>query len=136
MFAGFKVAAGKDRFGKHIKIGGQQNDRKVSGKDTGGAMCIFEFAGGGWPRHLHNEQDEWLYVLEGEFDVRVGDEQFRLGPGGSVFLPRKVGHVWACVSGGPGKVLNLYQPAGKMEEFFREFAKPSRDVITAEQIAN
>src|SRR4051812_29619650 len=48
MFVGFSVAAGKDRFGERIELGGpggEPNDCKVSGKDTGGAMCVFEFAG-------------------------------------------------------------------------------------------
>src|SRR6202011_2575974 len=43
MFAGFSVAAGNDRFGEHIKLGGEWNDCKVSPQDTEGAMCIFEF---------------------------------------------------------------------------------------------
>ena len=47
---------------------------------------------------------------------------FRVGPGESVFIPRKVGHVGGSVDGA-GKIINVYQPAGKMEEFFREVAK-------------
>ena len=38
------------------------------------------------------------------------------------------------VSGKPGKIINVYQPAGKTEEFFRELGKPPRDLITAEQM--
>src|SRR5438876_12056214 len=41
MFVGFSVAAGEDRFGERIKLGGEPNDCKVSAKDTKGAMCIF-----------------------------------------------------------------------------------------------
>jgi len=124
MFVGFSVAAGKDRFGEHIKLGGEPNDCKLSAQDTHGAMCVFEFTGGsGGPRHLHNDQDEWIYVIDGEFQFDVGDKQFRLGAGESVFIPRKVSHVWACVSGKPGKIINVYQPAGKMAEFFREVGK-------------
>jgi DNA-binding transcriptional MerR regulator len=70
MFAGFSVAAGNDRFGEHIKLGGEWNDCKVSSQDTKGAMCIFEFTGtGGGPRHLHHKQDEWIYVIDGELDL-------------------------------------------------------------------
>ena len=123
MFLGFSVAAGKDRFGEHIKLGGAPNDCKVSAQDTDGAMCVFEFTGSGWPRHLHYDQDEWIYVIDGEFQFEVGDKRFRVGTGESVFIPRKVSHVWACVSGKPGKIINVYQPAGKMEEFFRELGK-------------
>jgi DNA-binding transcriptional MerR regulator/quercetin dioxygenase-like cupin family protein len=123
MFAGFRVAAGEDRFDERIKLGGEPNDCKVSGKDTGGAMCVFEFTGSSCgPRHQHEAQDEWIYIIKGDFDFEVGDEKFRLGAGESVFLPRKVAHVWASV-GPQGKVINVYQPAGKMEQFFREVGK-------------
>ena len=57
MFVGFSVGAGKDRFNEQIKLGGEPNDCKVSGKDTDGAMSVFEFTGGGWPHHLHHDQD-------------------------------------------------------------------------------
>jgi len=127
MFLGFSVAAGDDRFGEHIKLGGPEGepiDCKVSGQDTDGAMCVFEFnCNAGGPRHLHYDQDEWIYVIDGEFKFEVGEKRFRVGAGESVFIPRKVPHVWACVSGKPGKIINVYQPAGKMEEFFRELGK-------------
>jgi DNA-binding transcriptional MerR regulator len=124
MFVGFSVAAGKDRFGEQIKLGGEPHDCKVSAEDTNGAMCVFEFTGGGGgPRHLHHDQDEWIYVLDGEFQFSVGDKQFRVGAGECVFMPRKVSHAWACMSGRPGKVIDVYQPAGKMEDFFRELNK-------------
>ena len=134
MFAGFSVAAGKDRFDERINLGAAPVDCKVSARDTDGAMCVFEFTGGGGPKHLHHDQDEWIYVIDGEFKFDVGDKRFRVGAGESVFLPRQVPHVWACVSGKPGKIINVYQPAGKMEEFFRELSKPPEDLITAEQM--
>lgn len=127
MFVGFSVAAGKDRFGEPIKLGGRGGetmDCKVSGQDTNGALCVFEFnCKSGGPRHLHHEQHEWIYVIDGEFEFQVGDKRFRIGASESVLIPRKVPHVWACVSGKPGKIINVYQPAGKMEEFFRELGK-------------
>jgi len=124
MFAGFSVAAGDDRFGEQIKLGGGPIDCKVSARDTDGAMCVFEFTGGSaGPRHLHYDQDEWIYVIDGELDFQVGDKRLRLGAGESAFLPRKVAHAWSCIGSRPGKIINIYQPAGKMEEFFREVGK-------------
>src|SRR5437879_5011881 len=62
MFVGFSVAAGDDRFGEHIILGGpggEPIDCKVSAQDTDGAMSVFEFnCQSGGPRHLHYEQDE------------------------------------------------------------------------------
>ena len=124
MFLGFSVAAGKDRFGETIRLGGEPHDCKVSGQDTNGAMCVFECSGlTGGPRHLHHDQDEWIYIIDGEFQFDVGDKRFRANAGESVFIPRKVPHVWACVSGNAGKIIDVYEPAGKMEEFFRALGK-------------
>jgi DNA-binding transcriptional MerR regulator/quercetin dioxygenase-like cupin family protein len=139
MFLGFSVAAGNDRFDEHIKLGGEPSDCKVSAQDTGGALCVFEFTGkGSGPRHLHLEQDEWIYILDGEFNFEVGDKQLRLGAGECVFIPRKVAHVWACVSDKPGKIINVYQPAGKMEEFFREVGKfdtpPIHEALSVDEL--
>jgi quercetin dioxygenase-like cupin family protein len=68
-------------------------------------------------------QDEWFFVLEGEFDFQVAEERLRLRVGDSVFAPRKIVHARACVSDKPGKMLIVSQPAGKMEEFFRALGK-------------
>ena len=43
--------------------------------------------------------------------------------------------MWACVSGQPGKIINVYQPAGKMEEFFREVST-FKDLPSREQVIN
>jgi mannose-6-phosphate isomerase-like protein (cupin superfamily) len=127
MFVGFSVGAGDDRFGEHIKLGGPEGepiDCKVSAQDTDGALCVFEFnCNAGGPKHCHRDEDEWIYVVNSEFEFHVADRQFRAGPGESVFIPRKVGHVWGRVCENPGRIINVYQPAGRMEEFFREIGK-------------
>ena len=80
-------------------------------------------AKGGPARHLHYDQDEWFYVLEGEFQFEVGAERFRLQPGDSLLAPRRVPHVWAFVGEARGRILVAFFPAGKMEAFFREVTK-------------
>jgi DNA-binding transcriptional MerR regulator len=136
MFAGFNVAAGAGRSGERVTLGKEPIDCKVSGKDTNGAMCIFEFTGsGGGPRVAHLQEDEWIYVVEGEFDFVIGTKRMRLGKGESIFIPRETSHVWATANGQPGKVINTYQPAGKMEEFFAA-VNGFKDLPTAEQVVN
>ncbi len=52
---------------------------KVLGSDTGDALLIVEnisHGKGGPPRHVHHDQDEWFYAVEGEFVVEIGDETF------------------------------------------------------------
>jgi DNA-binding transcriptional MerR regulator/uncharacterized cupin superfamily protein len=128
LFIGFRVAAGKDRFNEGFNRHGTTIDCKVSGKDTGGAMCVLEVNNTGWPRHVNRDQDEWLYVIEGEVELEIGKKRFHLGALESMFIPRNVEHSW----GGPGKIINTYQPAGKMEEFFQALAK-FNDLPTREQ---
>ena len=138
MFAGFRVAAGDDRFGEHITLGelGETNDCKVSARDTNGVMCIFEFSGvGGGPLHRHREQDEWVYVLEGACSFEAGAERVHLTAGESIFIPRMTPHVWGCALGTFCKILNVYSPAGNMEEFFRQLSS-AQDLPTVEDALN
>jgi len=47
---------------------------RISREDTGGAYGLIEIAlpaGVGPPWHVHPEEDEWIYVLEGELTVWV-----------------------------------------------------------------
>jgi len=134
MFAGFSVAAGKDRFNEGFNRDGTTIDCKVSGKDTGGAMCVLELNNTGWPRHLNPDQDEWIYVVDGEVELEIGKNRFHLGARGSMFIPRNVEHVWAPVTA-PAQIINTYQPAGKIEEFFQVLAK-LRELPTREQAMN
>ncbi|MCB9137307.1 MAG: cupin domain-containing protein [Caldilineaceae bacterium] len=78
---------------------------------------------GGPTRHSHHDQDEWFYVLEGEFAFEVGGENYRLKAGGSLLALRKIPHVWANIGEGVGRILASFYPAGKMESFFREVTK-------------
>lgn len=120
---GRRIAAGADRDGKPLRLGGvTPTDTKVSGDDVGGGMYLFEhrgMRGGGPPEHLHYEQDEWFYAIEGTFGFRVGGEPFVLNAGDLIFLPRKVPHVWAHVGEAPGTILGCVTPAGTFEAFFR-----------------
>ncbi len=130
LFTGFSVAAGKDRFNEGFNRYGTRIDCKVSGKDTAGAMCVFEVNNTGWPRHVNREQDEWIYVVDGEVELEIGKKRFRLGARESMFIPRNVEHSWG--SQRPSRIINTYQPAGKIEEFFHVLAK-FKDLPTREQ---
>ncbi len=132
MFAGFSVGAGKDRFDEGFQRSGTMVDCKVSGKDTDGALCILEVNNTGWTRHVNRDQDEWIYVVEGEVELEMGRKRFHLGAGESMFIPRNVEHSWG---GEPARILNTYQPAGKIEDFFKALAK-FKDLPTREQAMN
>lgn len=121
---GFKVTAGEGRFHGPIQLKGVNANVlrvKVSGKDTNGALAIFEQTslspGRGTPLHVHPAQDEVFHVLDGEYRFQVGDDKYTLRTGDGIFLPRQVPHSWIQLSE-QGRMLVTLQPAGKLEEFF------------------
>ncbi len=119
------VAAGQDRFGEHHGVGISVITFKVTPRDIMGTLVIENTftTPGGPPRHLHYEQDEWFYALEGEFLIEVGTDRFRLTPGDSILAPRRVPHAWAYTGNQVGRILISFLPAGDMEAFFREVNK-------------
>ena len=124
------VRSGEDRLGEHHVIGVSSTAFKVLTEDSAGALFVIEHASrkkGGPPRHLHHTENEWFYVLEGEYIAEIGSQRFQLKPGDSIFGPREVPHAWAYVGEGPGKLLITFAPAGKMEAFFRDNEKPRKE---------
>jgi len=122
---GFKISAGEARFGEHFKMKGVTLNTlaiKISGTDTENDLAVFEQTGltpnGGPPLHIHPFQDEWFYVIDGEYLFQVGDEKYQMKSGDTIFLPRNVQHAFIQLTE-KGKMIVSYLPAGKMEAFFK-----------------
>jgi len=120
-----RVAANEDQFGEYRGLGVSQITFKVTPKDGNGIFIIENtfHQKGGPAKHLHFDQDEWFFTVEGEFILEVGQEHYQLRPGDSVLAPRKIPHVWAFTGEKVGRMLIAFMPAGKMEAFFREVTK-------------
>ena len=128
---GFKVEANQSRYQNELLIMGGRFECKVSARDTGGDLCIYDTfreQKGGPVLHVHHSQDEWFYVIQGEFLFRVGDTTFTLGPGDSAFGPRRIPHTFAKTNEASGHMLIVWQPAGSMEDFFYQMSKISKDI--------
>lgn len=120
MTSEFVVRADEDRHQSPVRFLNGRFDAKVSSGDTNGAVYIVDTIRsrpGGPPLHLHFDQDDWFMVQEGSFHFRVGDNYFDLGPGDSIFAPRRVPHQFANITE-TGPLLIMFQPAGTMEAFF------------------
>jgi quercetin 2,3-dioxygenase len=119
---GFVVKASESRFNEKTLIGGKSlNDIKVSQKDTNGDLTVFEYTGnekGGPPLHVHSHQDEIFFIVQGQYLFQVGDDKHTLKAGDTIFLPRAVPHAFAQLTEN-GKMFFLFQPSGKMEDYFR-----------------
>jgi quercetin dioxygenase-like cupin family protein len=97
---------------------------KASAAETAGAFTLFEDAmvrGKATPLHLHPNEDETFYVLEGELLVHVDGEEHMLGPQGTAVVPRGVPHAF-LVTSETARVLCLQTP-GSGEGFYREVSE-------------
>jgi quercetin dioxygenase-like cupin family protein len=94
--------------------------------DTNGKFALLEVSGcpgGEPPLHVHENEDEMFYVLEGRLHAVRGGEEITLDPGDSAFLPRRVPHTFKVVSSFARAI--VYVTPGGFEGYFRELGEPA-----------
>ena len=70
---------------------------KVPGSATNGVMAIVEHPVAPRalvPPHVHQDHDEWSYILEGRIGARIGDDEFIAEAGSYILKPRRIPHAF------------------------------------------
>lgn len=110
-----------DGEGEHLQFsGGGVLTMKATSAETGGAFLLFEdhmTRGKMTPLHIHADEDEALYVLEGEILVHISGVNHLVGPRGLAVAPRGIPHAF-MVTSDTARVLTLQTP-GSAEQFYR-----------------
>jgi quercetin dioxygenase-like cupin family protein len=120
---------GKDEGEAHWLLG-MLEIIKISGADTNGEYGLLEVTvrkGEGSPWHIHPEEDEWFYVLEGEFTVYVGEQRLALSVGAFAFGPKGVPHTFIGETE-EAKALIGFQPF-QFEGFLHEVGEPATERV-------
>lgn len=94
----------------------------LRGADTGMRFSMVEAytaPGAGSPPHLHHDDEESFYVLEGTYEITLGDERRACGPGSVTHVAKGVPHAFANVGTAPARMLILNWPADHHERFFK-----------------
>ncbi len=124
--------------GTFVDLDGLGVHFKVRGEQTGGGFAIVEHPME--PRiivepHIHRDEDELSFVLEGTIWARVGDREVEAATGSYVWKPRGVLHTFWNPGPAPARILEVISPAG-FERLFEEFAallerspEPSEDEV-------
>lgn len=68
------------------------------------------------PMHIHDREDEAIYVLDGRVTFHLGDEAIAGEAGTHVFLPRGVPHTFS-VNSGTARMLVTATPSGFLDMF-------------------
>ncbi|HET7714091.1 MAG TPA: cupin domain-containing protein [Bauldia sp.] len=107
---------------------------RSNGRDNGGLHVIETVVPSGdeSPWHVHHDEDESFYVMEGELEVIVGDRRVRLGPGDFAFGPREVPHGFRVTSPGPARFL-MITVGGRFADFIAEMSEPLADAVLPER---
>jgi mannose-6-phosphate isomerase-like protein (cupin superfamily) len=108
--------------------------RKAGGDDTNGQMAVIEARTPpdyGPPPHIHANEDEAFYVLEGTVEVLSGGDQFVAHPGSFIYSPRGTLHTFHVTGDGPGRLLVITTPA-QFEDFVAEVGTPADSMTVPE----
>ena len=110
---------------------------KATGAETGGTVAFFEATtapGDGPSPHVHHDNDELFYVLEGRMRFRVGERTVEAGAGAFLFVPRGTVHAARNVGAEPVRLLSAFVPAGpeRAMEAFAQAPPGERDRLARE----
>ena len=98
----------------------------VDGAETNGRFALMEYeakVGNEPPPHVHERENETLYILEGEIEAYQGDAVLKLGPGDCLFTPMGEPHAWYILT--PKlRILIMVEPAFS-DRYFREMGQPT-----------
>lgn len=106
-------------------FGGQIWIRAASAQ-TGGTFCLMEQImppGMGSPYHVHANEDETFYVLEGHLRFFCDGQSWVLGQGGVAFLPKGIPHGFRTEGDVDSRSLLLASPGG-FEAFVTDMSTP------------
>jgi len=111
---------------------------KIPGTATNRVISIVEHPVAGRilvPPHVHQDHDEWSYILEGRIGARVGDDEFIAETGSYILKPRQIPHVFWNPDDSPARILEIITPSG-LEEMFARFGElGARGELTPETMA-
>ena len=119
-----------DNEGEAFWMLGMLQTIKIGRDDTAGRYGMIEIvvpAGIGSPWHVHPEEDEWFYVLEGEMSFWVADSHLSLTAGSFAFGPKGVPHTFYAEDAG-ARALVGFAPM-QFEGFLREVGEPAPERV-------
>jgi quercetin dioxygenase-like cupin family protein len=103
---------------------------KAAAETTGGRLAVLEFLwpqGSGSPLHVHHNEDEWFYVIEGELTFWVGGQVITAPAGSFVYGPRDIAHTFT-VSSEQARFLLVLEPA-RFENFIQLVGEPAQQLV-------
>ncbi len=112
--------------GHNFWVYGDQDNIKLTSRETGGSLMVMETTvhpHEGPPLHIHRNEDEAFYVVDGEMKVVDNGQESIVGTGALVFMPRNSVHRFENVRETPSVILVMFIPGG-FEGYLMEMGTP------------
>jgi mannose-6-phosphate isomerase-like protein (cupin superfamily) len=109
----------------------------VNSEQTDGAFSMTEYLskpGNEPPAHVHDREDEFIYVLEGRIDAYIGKEVFSAGQNEGVYFPKFIPHTFTILT--PQLRMLIWMSPGGFEGYFRDMSEPARSLGLPDHAVN
>jgi mannose-6-phosphate isomerase-like protein (cupin superfamily) len=109
----------------------------VNSEQTDGAFSMTDYLsrpGNEPPAHVHDREDEFIYVLEGRIDAYIGKDLFSAGQNEGVYFPKFIPHTFRIVT--PQLRMLIWMCPGGFEGYFRDMSEPARSLGFPEHAVN
>jgi mannose-6-phosphate isomerase-like protein (cupin superfamily) len=109
----------------------------LNSEQTNGAFSMAEYLskpGNEPPAHVHDREDEFIYVLEGRIDAYIGKEVFSAGQHEGAYFPKFIPHTFRILT--PQLRMLIWMSPGGFEGYFRDMSDPARSLDLPEHAVN
>ena len=109
----------------------------VNSEQTDGAFSMTEYLskpGNEPPAHVHDREDEFIYVLEGRLDAYIGEQVFSASRNEGAYFPKFVPHTFRIHT--PQLRMLIWMSPGGLEGYFRDMSEPARSLGLPEHAVN
>lgn len=114
-----------DTFSAYRNYHGGYFKTLLSPQQSGGGMAILDMVlpkGAEPPPHVHQNEDETFYILNGTVEFTINGKPHRLETGATLFAPRGIPHYFKILTD-TAHILTIITP-GDLWNYFMEFSEP------------
>ena len=123
------AAALRHEDGELVYVGRDPVRIKVSSPDGRGRLAMITqdvSPGTSIPVHLHEKEDEIIFIQSGTGEATLNDQRVTLAAGSTLFVPQGTWHGGRNTGSDTLRWVAIYSPSG-FEGYFREIGRPAPD---------
>lgn len=109
--------------GQKLNVMGHSATVMLTQQETNGDAYVFTVVsppGAGIPPHVHEREDEYIYIAEGAYEIFLNGRTHEAQTGALLHFPRHISHGFRNIGTTPSKTVWTVTPGANFEPFFAE----------------